>query len=190
MQRRLRRSESFVAGLSATLLALALFGLAHLVQASVPFPPLGLAQRALALVPGPVAVFFVERLGHLALRAFAAGFVAGSLAIGGLAGVAVGSRPAGSRAAAAWLAAAALGLAALAGYRGQPGALSLPTYLLLCVAGAAVYATTLRGALERLARDPVPAPARGLGRTRREFLRAAAGAAGLLALAGARRARR
>jgi DMSO/TMAO reductase YedYZ molybdopterin-dependent catalytic subunit len=41
--------------------------------------------------------------------------------------------------------------------------------------------SVLTGALGRLERDPVPAPASGLGRTRRELLRAAVGAAGLLA---------
>jgi DMSO/TMAO reductase YedYZ molybdopterin-dependent catalytic subunit len=48
-------------------------------------------------------------------------------------------------------------------------------------AAGVVYASVLRGALARLERDPVPAPATGLGPTRRELLRAAVGAAGLLA---------
>jgi DMSO/TMAO reductase YedYZ molybdopterin-dependent catalytic subunit len=180
MERRLRASESFVAGVSAMLIAVAIFGLAHLVQASAPFPPLGLAQRALRLVPGPLAVFFVERLGHLALRLFAAGFTVGSVLVGGLAGVLVARRPAGARTSAAWLAALALAVLALGGYGAQPGGLSLPAFALLDAVAAVAFASVLRGALERLARDPVPAPARGLGRTRREFLRAAAGAAGLL----------
>ena len=44
-----------------------------------------------------------------------------------------------------------------------------------------MYVSVLVGAMGRLERDPVPAPASGLGRTRRELLRAAVGAAGLLA---------
>ena len=59
MERRLRTSESLVAGLSAMVVATAVFGLVYLVQASFPFPPLGLAQRLLWLVPGPVAVPYV-----------------------------------------------------------------------------------------------------------------------------------
>ena len=90
MQRRLRTSVSFVAGAAAMVVALAVLGLVHLVQASFPFPPLGLAQRLLRLVPGPVAVFFIERLGHWALRSFAVGFTVGGIAVGGLAGVVVG----------------------------------------------------------------------------------------------------
>src|SRR5207249_230123 len=88
-QRRLRTSESFVAGVSAMLLATAVLGFAHLVQASVPFPSLGLAQRFLGWVPGPLAVFFIDHLGHWALRAFAAGFTVGGILVGGLAGIAV-----------------------------------------------------------------------------------------------------
>jgi DMSO/TMAO reductase YedYZ molybdopterin-dependent catalytic subunit len=197
MQRRPRTSEAFVAGVAAMTVATAVLGLVHLVQASFPFPPLGLAQRLLRLVPGPVAVFFIDLLGHWALRLFAVGFTVGSILAGGGAAVLVartagpgahvaedGSprRTAPSRPArAAWLAAGALGLAALAGYRVQPGAPSLLVYGVVVAVAAAVYASFLLGALGRLERDPVPAPARGLGRTRRELLRAVVGAAGLLA---------
>ncbi len=54
-------------------------------------------------------------------------------------------------------------------------------YGAVVAAAAAVYVSVLLGAIGRLERDPVPAPASGLGRTRRELLRAAVGAAGLLA---------
>ncbi|HEX6673493.1 MAG TPA: molybdopterin-dependent oxidoreductase [Actinomycetes bacterium] len=179
--RRLRTSESFVAGVSAMLLATAVLAFAHLVQGSVPFPSLGLAQRLLRWVPGPVAVFFIERMGHWALRAFATGFTVGGILVGGLAGVAV-ARQGARRAPAAWVAGALLGLLALFGYRSQPGGPSLELYGLLVAAAAVTYAVTLRGALDRLDRDPVPAPASGLGRTRREFLRALAGSGALLAV--------
>jgi DMSO/TMAO reductase YedYZ molybdopterin-dependent catalytic subunit len=181
MQRHLRTSEAFLAGTAAMVVAVAVLGLVHLVQASFPFPPLGLAQRLLRLVPGPVAVFFIEQLGHWALRLFAAGFTVGSVLAGGAAAVPVARAPAPRRGRAAWLAGGVLGVAALAGYRAQPGAPSLLVYGAVVAVAAVAYVSVLQGALGRLERDPVPAPARGLGRTRRELLRAAVGAAGLLA---------
>jgi DMSO/TMAO reductase YedYZ molybdopterin-dependent catalytic subunit len=181
MQGRPRTSEAFVAGVAAMTVATAVLGLVHLVQASFPFPPLGLAQRLLRLVPGPVAVFFIDLLGHWALRLFAVGFTAGSILAGGGAAVLVAKATPSHRARAAWLAAGVLGLVALAGYRAQPGAPSLLVYGVVVVVAAAVYASFLLGALGRLERDPVPAPASGLGRTRRELLRAAVGAVALLA---------
>jgi DMSO/TMAO reductase YedYZ molybdopterin-dependent catalytic subunit len=178
MQRRLRPSEAFAGGVAAMMVATAVLGLVHLVQASFPFPPLGLAQRVLRLVPGPVAVFFIDLLGHWALRLFAVGFTLASILAGGAAAVLV-SRSS-HRARAAWLAGAALGVVALGGYRGQPGAPSPALYGAVVAVAAVAYASVLQGALGPLERDPVPAPASGLGRTRRELLRAAVGAAGLL----------
>jgi DMSO/TMAO reductase YedYZ molybdopterin-dependent catalytic subunit len=176
---KLRASAAFVAGVAATVVATAIFGLVHLVQASFPFPPLGLAQRLLRLIPGPLAVYFIDLLGHWALRLFAVGFTLASILAGGAAAVLVAR--ATHRTRAAWLAAGALGVAALAGYRGQPGAPSLLVYGAVVAVAAVVWVSVLRGALGRLEADPVPAPASGLGRTRRELLRAAVGAAGLLA---------
>ena len=170
-----------MAGVSAMLVATAFLGLVYLVEPSFPFPPLGLAQRLLRLVPGPVAVFFIDRLGHWALRLFAVGFTVGSVLAGGVAGVVVARRPAPTRARAAWLAGGLLAAAALPGYGAQPGAPSLLLYGAVVAAAGVVYASVLRGALTRLERDPVPAPASGLGRTRRELLRAAVGAGALLA---------
>jgi len=176
---KLRASAAFVAGVAATIVATAIFGLVHLVQASFPFPPLGLAQRLLRLIPGPLAVYFIDLLGHWALRLFAVGFTLGSILAGGAAAVLVAR--ATRRTLATWLAAGALGAAALAGYRSQPGAPSLLVYGAVVAVAAVVWVSVLRGALGRLEADPVPAPASGLGRTRRELLRAAVGAAGLLA---------
>ena len=161
--------------------ATAVLGLVHLVQASFPFPPLGLAQRLLRLVPGPVAVFFIDLLGHWALRLFAVGFTVASILAGGAAAVLVARAGPARRTRAAWLAGGLLGLVALGGYRGQPGAPSLLVYGAVVAVAAVAYVSVLQGALGRLERDPVPAPASGLGRTRRELLRAAVGAAGLLA---------
>jgi DMSO/TMAO reductase YedYZ molybdopterin-dependent catalytic subunit len=180
MERRLRTSGSLVAGVSAMLVATAVLGLVYLVQASFPFPPLGLAQRLLGLVPGPLAVFFIERLGHWALRLFAAGFTVGSVLAGGVAGVVVARWPAGTRArsVAGWVAGGVLAAAALGGYRAQPGAPSLLVYGAVVAAAGVVYVSVLRGALGRLERDPVPAS--GLGPTRRELLRAVVGGGVLL----------
>jgi DMSO/TMAO reductase YedYZ molybdopterin-dependent catalytic subunit len=178
---KLRASAAFVAGAAAMVVALAVLGLVHLVQASFPFPPLGLAQRLLRLVPGPVAVFFIDLLGHWALRLFAAGFTVGTVAAGGAAAALVARAPSPRRGRAAWLAGGLLGVAALAGYRAQPGAPSLLVYGAVVAVAAVAWVSVLQGALGRLERDPVPAPAGGLGRTRRELLRAAVGAAGLLA---------
>jgi DMSO/TMAO reductase YedYZ molybdopterin-dependent catalytic subunit len=176
---KLRASAAFVAGVAAMTVATAVLGLVHIVQASFPFPPLGLAQRLLRLIPGPLAVFFIDLLGHWALRLFAIGFTAASILVGGAAAVLVAR--AAQRGRAAWLAGGLLGLVALAGYRGQPGAPSLLVYGVVVAVAAVAYVSVLRGALGRLEHDPVPAPAGGLGRTRRELLRAAVGAAGLLA---------
>jgi hypothetical protein len=161
MQRRLRTSEAFVAGVAATTVALAVLGLVHLVQASFPFPPLGLAQRLLRLVPGPLAVFFIDLLGHWALRLFAAGFTVGTVLAGGAAAVLVARVAPARRARAAWLAGGLLGLVALAGYRGQPGAPSPLVYGAVVAVAAVAYVSVLTGALGRLERDPVPVPAAG-----------------------------
>jgi DMSO/TMAO reductase YedYZ molybdopterin-dependent catalytic subunit len=176
-----RDSEAFAAGVAAMLLATALLGAAHLVQANVPFPPLGLAQRLLEVIPGPVAVFFVDHLGHWALRLFAGGFTVGSVLAGGLAGVLVARRPASQRSATTWAAAVVLAAIALGAYSSAPGGPSLTTYGVLIALAGGVFALSLRHALDRMQRDPVPPPARGFGRTRRELLRAGLGAAGLLA---------
>jgi DMSO/TMAO reductase YedYZ molybdopterin-dependent catalytic subunit len=179
--RGLRASTAFVVGVAAMLPPTALLGVAHLVQANIPFPALGLAQRVVELVPGAVAVFFIERLGHWALRLFAGGFTVGSVLAGGLAGIVVARQPASRRLLAAAAAAAVLAAIALGGYRSGPGAPSFTTYAALVALAGVVFALWLRRSLERLERDRVPPPARGLGRTRREVLRAGAGAAGLVA---------
>src|SRR6266516_4977623 len=179
---RLRASAAFVAGVSAMLLATGLLGLASLVQASVSFPPLGLAQRFLHLIPGRVDVFFIDLMGHWALRSFAAGFTVGSILAGGVAGILVARvpGPGSGRTAAIWGAAAVLAALAFAGWSSAPGGPSALTYAALVGAAGAVFALALGGALGRLERDVVPPPARGLGRSRREFLRAAVGAGGLV----------
>jgi hypothetical protein len=71
-----------------------------------------------------VAVFFIDLLGHWALRLFAAGFTVGSVLAGGAAAVLV-ARAAPAADPGGLAGRGLLGLVALAGYRGQPGAPSL-----------------------------------------------------------------
>jgi DMSO/TMAO reductase YedYZ molybdopterin-dependent catalytic subunit len=176
----LRRSEAFIAGVAAMLVPTTLLGVAHLVQANLPFPALGIAQRVVELIPGPVAVWFIDKLGHWALRIFAIGFTVGTVLAGGVAGILVARQAASRRLLASALAAATFGAVALLGYRGGPGAPSFTTYAAVIALAAVVLGLSLRGSLDRLDQDKVPPPARGVGRTRREVLRAGAGAAGLL----------
>jgi DMSO/TMAO reductase YedYZ molybdopterin-dependent catalytic subunit len=178
----LRAREAFLAGAAAMLVPTALLGVAHLVQANIPFPALGLAQHVVELIPGTVAVFFIERLGHWALRLFAIGFSVGSVLIGGVAGILVARAPVRLRLPAAFAAGAVFAAIALGGYRSEPGAPALTTYAAVLAVAGVLFALSLRGSLDRLERDRVPPPARGLGRTRREILRAGAGALGLLAV--------
>jgi DMSO/TMAO reductase YedYZ molybdopterin-dependent catalytic subunit len=180
--RGLRTSEAFVAGVAAMLVPTTLLGVAHLVQANMPFPALGLAQRVVELIPGTVAVWFIDKLGHWALRLFASGFTLGSVLAGGIAGILVARQAPSRRLLASSVAAAVFGAIALGGYRGGPGSPAFTTYAAVVALAAVVLALSLRGSLERLDRDKVPPPARGLGRTRREVLRAGAGAFGLLAV--------
>ena len=98
-----------MAGVAAMTVATALLGLVHIVQASFPFPPLGLAQRLLRLIPGPLAVFFIDQLGHWALRLFAIGFTVATILAGGAAAVLVARAGASRRGRAAWLAGAGTG---------------------------------------------------------------------------------
>src|SRR6266536_6388317 len=106
MDRGLRASEGAVAGAGATLVGTALLWGAHLLQGGVPFAPLSIAQRALHLVPGRLAVFFIERMGHWALRSFVIGVLLATLALGALAGSLVAGRRPEARERAAWLAGA------------------------------------------------------------------------------------
>jgi DMSO/TMAO reductase YedYZ molybdopterin-dependent catalytic subunit len=176
------RREGATAGVAATLVALAVFGAAHLVSPSAPFPPLAIGQRVLALVPGPLASFAIDVLGHWALRLFVIGVLAATLALGGAAGAWAATRP--GRALACAGAGLVMALLALLGAGGGQGGLSPLGYVLLVLTAALVYAVVLRGALDRLERDPVPPVAGpGLGRARREFLRAAVGGTVLLGAA-------
>src|SRR4030095_12196193 len=106
------------------------------------------------------------------------GFTVGSVAAGGGAAVLVARVAPARRGRAARLAGSWLGLVALAGYRAQPGAPSLVVYGAVVAVAVVAWVSVLTGALGRLERDPVPAPARGLGGGPRGAPRGAPGGGG------------
>ncbi|MGH2579442.1 MAG: molybdopterin-dependent oxidoreductase [Actinomycetota bacterium] len=71
-----------ISGVLAAGLALSFLWAAGRVEASIRFPPLALAERIVRLTPGDVATFFIDRLGHNALRLLTAGAIAAFLALG------------------------------------------------------------------------------------------------------------
>jgi hypothetical protein len=155
MERPLRPSAGLVAGLGATVVALAFLGLAHIVQASVPFPPAGIAQRAVQAMPGSLAVGAIELLGHWALRLFVIGVGIATLALGAVLGRWVADRGP----TAVWIASGLLGVLALAGFQAGPG-VDFITYAVLCAIAALLWGIQVRGSLTRL-RAPIPAPPEG-----------------------------
>lgn len=78
----LARSEAFAIGASATLVALAVLWAAAALLPAAPFPPLEIAAAVLRLVPGDVATFFIETIGHLARLSLAVGAVVGTVFFG------------------------------------------------------------------------------------------------------------
>ena len=76
------RSEAFAIGASATLVALAVLWTAAALWPAAPFPPLEIASAVLRLVPGDVATFFIETIGHFARLSLAVGAVVGTVFFG------------------------------------------------------------------------------------------------------------
>lgn len=70
------------AALAATATAVLLMAATSVAAPSVPFAPLALAQGLVRIVPGGIATFFIELLGHLALPLAAAGVGVGFLLAG------------------------------------------------------------------------------------------------------------
>jgi DMSO/TMAO reductase YedYZ molybdopterin-dependent catalytic subunit len=153
MERRIRTADGLAAGAGATLVALAFLGLAHIVQASVPFPPAGIAQRVVQVMPGPLAVGAIELLGHWALRLFIIGVFIATVAFG----AALGNWAANRRPAATWFAGVLLFFLALAGWQPGPG-VDFLTYAVLCAIAAGLWSLQLRGSIGRL-RAAAPATA-------------------------------
>lgn len=71
-----------ISGILAGGLALSVLWAASRVDPSIGFPPLAFAERIVRLTPGGVATFFIDRLGHNALRLLSAGAIATFLALG------------------------------------------------------------------------------------------------------------
>jgi len=71
-----------VAGLLGSIAALALLWVASSLTRLVPFPPTAVAARVVRLTPGDLATFFIDTLGHWALRLLTLGALAAALLIG------------------------------------------------------------------------------------------------------------
>ena len=124
-----------VAGLLASIAALTLLWVASSFTRLVPFPPTALAARVVRLTPGDLATFFIDALGHWALRLLTLGALAAALLIGAEALVLTAS---GSRARPG-LAAAVLGVVAAAAAFLDPTFQPDPLY----VVGATLLACAL-----------------------------------------------
>src|SRR5215213_10311238 len=74
--------ELFAVGTAATAVALAALWAVSSIAPSVDFPPTALAEAIVRVMPGDAATFFIEHLGHWAMRALTVGVIAGSLLLG------------------------------------------------------------------------------------------------------------
>jgi DMSO/TMAO reductase YedYZ molybdopterin-dependent catalytic subunit len=78
----LQRRPVWIAGGSATGLALAFMWIASGVVPSIPFPPAAVAELIVRATPGGVVTFFIESLHHWALRLLSLGVLLGTLLFG------------------------------------------------------------------------------------------------------------
>jgi DMSO/TMAO reductase YedYZ molybdopterin-dependent catalytic subunit len=165
-----------VAGLAATATALVTLWACAAVTGLVPFPPTSVAGRIVRLTPGPVSTFFIEALGHWALRLLTGGVLVAALAVGTEALVRLSPhgrpRPAAAAAVLSLLAAAA----ALADPSQQPD----PIYLLAAVIAAGVLYTGVARAVYRRLRVEDQEP----DGSRRSFVRLAFTSVGVAAVGG------
>lgn len=72
-----------MAGAGATALALAFMWLVSAFIPSFPFPPAAVADLIVRATPGDISTFFIEALGHWALRLLSLGVLVGTLMVGG-----------------------------------------------------------------------------------------------------------
>ena len=77
------RHELRLAGLLATGLCLTALWVISMLTSSVPFAPTALAEALIRITPGGVSTFFIESLGHWAVRLLGLGAVVGALIVGG-----------------------------------------------------------------------------------------------------------
>lgn len=179
---RVRPGARLAAGAAGMALGLLVIYAAGAFLHAIPYPPARLAALLVALVPGDVATASIERLGHWAMRALAAGVHLGALALGGWLALMAGRAHTPGRTARRVLAAGAalLGAALLLGLTGEGISVFAPVAYL---AGAAVYARlaagvpVLRTALRPEAR-PGEMPLDAIQRSRRRFLVRTAAAVG------------
>jgi DMSO/TMAO reductase YedYZ molybdopterin-dependent catalytic subunit len=172
------RRVALLAGLSGAAATIVLAALAHTLVRSLPFLPLVLAQSLVRATPGGVATFFIEHLGHWALRLAVVGTSLAFLVLGALLGLAIPPARRLPRPLAGALAFVPLWVASVASYPPAPGRLarlpfalaSLPVDLAGGAVGGFAYARMLAS----------PEPAR-TDESRRVLLRAMwFGAAGVL----------
>lgn len=81
-ERGLGRGELWAVGLASTAVSLGILWTAAAVTPAAPFPPLAIAEASLRALPGDVATFFIETLGHLARTLLALGAVVVTLILG------------------------------------------------------------------------------------------------------------
>jgi DMSO/TMAO reductase YedYZ molybdopterin-dependent catalytic subunit len=129
-----RRGDARTSGVAATALVLAASWAASTLLQGAVFVPAVVTDAIVRATPGPVATFFIEQLGHLALPLLTFGVIAGCLALGGIANAATvgaaGPRP--------YLAGAALAAsAAIAVALREPG--SLVSAIAVLGASAVIY---------------------------------------------------
>ncbi len=169
------RRRARISGALAAAVALALLWIVSGVSKTVSFPPTALASALVRETPGAVATFFIELLGHWAMRLVTVGALAGALLLGAevFARTLRDHRP--MPLVAGILVAGFAAVAALV----EPSAQArvLPTTLALCAA-AATYAVVAAGVYEHLSAVHEP----DLGR--RSVLGIGAGAAIAIAFGG------
>ncbi|HYT30059.1 MAG TPA: hypothetical protein VEN82_04725, partial [Actinomycetota bacterium] len=78
-----------LAGLVGAAAATMAMAVVHTLASSVPFPPLVIAQSLVRAAPGGFATFFIDRLGHWAIRLAVAGAAGAFLLSGAVVGLAI-----------------------------------------------------------------------------------------------------
>jgi DMSO/TMAO reductase YedYZ molybdopterin-dependent catalytic subunit len=157
-----------LAGLIAGAVALAVLWVVSLLAPDAPFAPSAVAEAVIRLIPGDLATFFIEMLGHWARRLLTVGAVAAAL----LVAVHVLVRTAGDDGPRTALAGALLAVAAAIGSFVSPTQDANPALVVLSVTGAALaYAVTARYAHDALRRAD-----RGPDEGRRRVIRMGVGA--------------
>src|SRR5919106_6942801 len=169
------RRRARTSGALAAAVALALLWTLSGLSKTVSFPPTAIASAVVRETPGDVATFFIEALGHWAMRLITLGALAGAFLVGAEAFARTFRDRRPMPLVAGILVVAVAALAALI----EPSAQArvLPTALAL-VAAASIYALAATGIYDQL--SPRHAPDLG----RRRVLRVGAGGAIGIALGG------